>query len=370
MKKFKSNDGIAGWKFDHPLERLLEKAADKSELGKKLYVWFYATFDKDYYQKGLTFIEKNIANFAGNVTPAEKKKLIVDMVYSLHRFGCPFDEYFLFDYPNLNVRGRDSFITDKLRWGYYSQMNLDENKILFNDKHKAYELFHKFYKRELLEIQDDGAAEAFYAFLQRHPCFIAKPFDGSGGKGIFVVNSNDYADKTELFKMLRQKGHIVVEELIQQAKEMAVFNASSVNTVRVPTLRLRDRVIVYQPFLRTGKSGAIVDNASSGGILAAVDPDTGICFTKGLDENGKSYLRHPESNICYPGFQIPRWEEAVALVTELSAVVSTNHYVGWDIALTDEGWVMIEGNPRGQLLAQYATGKGIKQELEALIQQM
>ena len=34
-------------------------------------------------------------------------------------------------------------------------------------------------------------------------------------------------------------------------------------------------------------------------------------------------------------------------------------YIGWDFALTDKGWVLIEGN-WGQLVGQYATKVGVK----------
>ena len=61
---------------------------------------------------------------------------------------------------------------------------------------------------------------------------------------------------------------------------------------------------------------------------------------------------------------------AVALAKELAGVIGTNHYVGWDLALTDKGWVMVEGNPRGQFIMQIATRKGIKAELEQYIAQM
>lgn len=370
MKKLANNDGIAGWKIDSPIERFLEKWADKSKVGKSLYVSFYKVFDREYYEKGLKFIDKNIALFLGEVTPEERKELIVDMVYSLHRFGCAFDEYFMFDYPRLNLEGRSSFITDKIRWDYYARMNREENKILFNDKQKAYRLFHKYYKRELIEIMSDADEEKLNDFLSRHSRFIVKPFDGSGGKGIFVADLADFADTKAVFVMLREKGHVVVEQLIEQASEMAVFNQSSVNTVRVPTLKLKDRVVVFGPVLRTGNGTAVVDNASSGGIIAALDAQTGIVIAKGMDEKGNHYIKHPVSGVVYPGFRIPKWEEAVALVTELAHVVETNNYVGWDIALTKDGWVMVEGNPRGQWLAQYATAKGLKKELEAYISQM
>ena len=306
----------------------------------------------------------------GDISEEQKKEYIIDMVYSLHRFGCPFDEYFLFGYPTLNVKGREEFITDKRRWEYYAKMNTEENKEIFNDKRKAYDTFGKYYKRELIEVKSDEDEEKFLDFLSRNSRFIVKPYNGSGGRGIFVADSADYSDSKAMFAMLREKGHVVIEQLIRPAAEMAVFNASSVNTVRVPTLRLKDRVVVFEPFLRTGLGNAVVDNAASGGAFAPIDPETGMCTMAAVDEFGRKYLKHPKSGVVYPGFQIPKWKEAVAFVTELSEVLPDNHYVGWDIALTEDGWVMVEGNPRGQLVSQYATKKGCRKLLESYMSRM
>ena len=370
MKKTTNRDGIAGWKIDHPIERFLSKRADRSKLGKHLYVNFYKHFDREYYNKGLKFIDRNIQIFVGDVTAAQRKQYIYDMVYSLHRFGCMFDEYFLYDYPNLNIRGRESFITDKIRWDYYAQMNLDENKELFNNKRKAYDIFHKHYKRQLLEIVSEDDAIPFYAFLKENPRFIVKPLAGSGGKGIYIADSSHYASPAAVFASILEKAPVVVEELIHQSESLAVLHPASLNTVRIPTLKLKDRVVIFHPVLRIGLGDSVVDNASSGGILVGVDATTGICLKHGVDEAGHAYIRHPDTQIVLPGFQIPRWEEAIATVTELAHVIETNHYVGWDMALTNQGWVMVEGNPRGQFIMQIATQRGIKEELESYISQM
>lgn len=46
----------------------------------------------------------------------DQEKLTVDMIYSLHRFGCMFKECFLFQFYKLNTVGREEFITDKKRY--------------------------------------------------------------------------------------------------------------------------------------------------------------------------------------------------------------------------------------------------------------
>lgn len=370
MKKIKNNDGIAPWKIDHPVERLLARAADIGPFGKYLYVNFYKVFDRAYFQKGLSFIRKTVKNFVGEVSEKQLREYTYDMVYSLHRFGCMFDEYFLYDYPNLNTQGRESFITDKIRWDFYARMNLDENKELFNNKRKAYERFGSFYHRELMEVLGDDDADAFRAFVQRHSRFIVKPIDGSGGKGVYITSAERYPSLDAMFADIRKNGPVVLEELICQSQEMAALHPASLNTVRVPTLKLKDRVVVFRPFLRIGCGDSVVDNAASGGVFIAVDAATGICNTEGVDEFGNRYLRHPDTGVVLPGFQIPRWEEAVALANQLAQVVESNHYVGWDLALTDDGWIMVEGNPRGQFVIQIATRKGVKDEINGYIAQM
>lgn len=51
-----------------------------------------------------------------------------------------------------------------------------------------------------------------------------------------------------MFTDIRKKGAVVVEELVCQVDEMAALHPSSLNSVRVPTLKLKDRIVIYRPF--------------------------------------------------------------------------------------------------------------------------
>ena len=105
----------------------------------------------------------------------------------------------------------------------------------------------------------------------------------------------------------------------------------------------------------------IVDNAGSGGIISNVDSNTGLIYTDGFDENGKSYKCHPDSGLNFKGWQIPLWKELIETVKSVHMAMSDHIYVGWDFALTDNGWVLIEGN-WGQFLNQYVDKVGRKEE--------
>lgn len=371
MKKIRCKDGIAPWKIDNPIERWLGRRADTSTFWKKAYVLFYKIFDGKYYKKGVEFIRKQIDASVGVVDKKRFKKYTTDMVYSLHRFGCMFDEYFLFEYEKLNAYERSSFITDKIRWQYYRLMNKDENLEIFNNKKKAYDVFKEYFKRELLEFNADTDKDEFCNFFEKHKRIIVKPIDGSGGRGIFILNSSQFEKPEDAYALLKEsKKTYVLEELIRQSSQMSALHPTTVNTVRVPTVRNKDGVVVFHPALRVGRGDTVVDNAFSGGIFAGVCPKTGKVITDGANEKNQRFVAHPDTGVVFNGFQVPRWDEAVAFVKKLATVVEGNNYVGWDIALTEDGWVLVEGNPRGQFVEQYATKKGVREELETLIERM
>ena len=56
------------------------------------------------------------------------------------------------------------------------------------------------------------------------------------------------------------------------------------------------------------------------------------------------------------------------LAKELSGVVPTCQFVGWDFAYTDDGWVVVEGNSKAQFICfQTASQKGYREKLEKMI---
>ena len=67
------------------------------------------------------------------------------------------------------------------------------------------------------------------------------------------------------------------------------------------------------------------------------------------------------------GYKIPFWSEAKALVRELAQVVPENRYTGWDLALTDGGWVLVEANRRAQFGFQMSLQKGFRKEIDGYL---
>lgn len=313
-------------------------------------------------------INREIKIFKGEIDEKQKRELIVDMIYSLHRFGAMFTEYFLFDFPHLNTVGREAFITDKMRYVYCEILNPKDNICLFDQKDKTYSLFGKYFKREVLLLSDEKDFEKFVSFVGRHSVFIKKPIHGSCGRGIKLLSTNQHENVAKLFDNLIADGPCLVEQKVSNHHEIRRIYPKGLSTIRIPTIRTENGTEIFASIIRIGHGGSIVDNVGSGGIVAVVDIDSGIVETPGYDKKGNKYLIHPDTSELIVGFKVPFWEAAKTLAKELSEVVPSNRYVGWDLALTEDGWVMIEGNARGELyMQQFPNRIGIKDWLDSLM---
>lgn len=193
-----------------------------------------------------------------------------------------------------------------------------------------------------------------------------KPLSECCGSGVELVRKGQ-TDASGLLARLPEGG-AVVEERILQSSEMAAFHPESLNTVRVPCVMCRDSVHVVTPFFRMGRGDSVVDNAGAGGIFASVDAATGMVTTDGFDEDGRSYPFHPDTGVAVRGSRLPDWEGALDLVTKLMRLVPEDRYVGWDLAHTDKGWDVVEGNAQGQFVMQFADKIGLRKQFEELIE--
>ena len=268
---------ITKWKHDNWFENWLGEKADTSEFWKNLYVLYYLLIDSSYYKKGLPYIQAEIVRQMPNVDGLAGVNLRRDMVYSLHRFGASFEEYFLYNFYNLNVHGRQKYNNLKMQYGYCELVNKTEIRHLFENKGECYRLFRDFYRRDLVEVTCLDDHLRFKEFVAKHPSFIYKPLNGHSGIGIKIfrdIRLEDEEAVDDIFTL--GDGCFVAEELIEQAEGMAVLHKQSINTIRISTFSLRGEVTLLGAALRMGTGNSMVNNAGAGGIYASVDIKEGI----------------------------------------------------------------------------------------------
>lgn len=345
----------------------IKNAIKGTKIGKKL---------RDMYQKR-GFTKKNAKDtfdkFVGftSLKETDKNRIVADMLKEARKYSFGFDEYFMFHFYEKTSEERREYVSCRERISYCERMNSIKNMIIFDDKALSYKVFKKYYKRDLAGIFSENDEDIFKNFISQHERFIVKPFDGAGGYGIQIMNGDKNYPKRQLMELLaKYKKGFVIEELIIQSNELSQLHPESVNTLRMPTVLFKDRTDIIHPVLRVGRGGNIVDNSHSGGISCGIDVDTGKIISA-ADANGRRYETHPDTGVRLIGFNVPDWEEAKSLAIELARVLPDNKYTGWDLAHTENGWIMQEGNDRGDFdIFQLTSNSGFRKEIEQIVNEL
>lgn len=139
---------------------------------------------------------------------------------------------------------------------------------------------------------------------------------------------------------------IIQDRIKNQAKFMSQFHPASINTIRIVTVKEEKNVDAICAFARFGINNRGSDNWSSGGILVGIDVNTGEFEEYGLFKPGvgTKSLSHPNTNVTFKGQIVPNWKEIVEYAKSLHEIFYDLHSIGWDVCLTEDGPLIIEGN--------------------------
>lgn len=268
--------------------------------------------------------------------------MIIEWYYFFDNFGFDYDDYFDYEIFNKDVKDLDKFLNKGYKKVIYRACNdrnythYCKNKGDFNKK------FKKFVQRDWIAAEECSIKE-FKKFIDKHPRFFAKPIEGTGGASAKIVEYN--GDLQSLYNECVQNKYIC-EEIVKQHKDMANFNASTLNTLRLYTLVPVDgNPIITLGNARFGRLGNDVDNFHSGGVSAVIDLETGKLTSDAINRAHVKVSNHPDSGVKFKGFQIPNFEECKKTVCEAALVVKELRHVGWDVAIAEDGHIeLIEGN--------------------------
>jgi len=305
--------------------------------------------------------EKTIAEFGRPYS----EELCRDMVWKYCRHMTSLKEYFKYGLEGKTPKQIEEFVGSRELRFWVSRFNDPDKRNIFSNKYDTYLTFKKYYKRQVIKADNPEDEEPFKRFVLSHEKVSVKPLNGQSGAGVRWIQACDDGEAYKLFYQLMNdypKG-FVAEEPIEQCKDMKAFHPQSVNTLRITSILHKDGVRIWHPFMRCGMGDAIVDNYCTGGLMILIDPDTGVTQNC-IDNLGRPYETHPDTGKTLKGCQIPRWDEALELVRELARVVPKIRYVGWDLALTDTGWVVVEGNSRPSMMQQGVNKEGYKKEFK------
>lgn len=318
-------------------------------------------------------IDKFIDIYEGEVTPERKSQIKKLMLEAMTKYRWDFDEFYIFHYEDIDEQKRRSFAPEFDKNTFADLVNDPKQADVFLDKWTTYQYFKEFFGRDIYNIRSlvDIESTKFATFVEKHPRFILKPVFGTRGAGIEVVEFKAVAEAKKYLSDLYKSGvtAIIIEELIVQHDKLAELHKESANTLRVITIRYEDRVDVIHAYLRVGKGNSVIDNASAGGVFGVVNIETGRIYAA-CDRWGNQFDVHPDSGKHLIDFEVPRWEEVKDLVKKAAQVLPKVHYVGWDVAVTNKGCVLIEGNDKGRWSFQFAKQEGFRDEMNQILKEL
>lgn len=194
---------------------------------------------------------------------------------------------------------------------------------------------------------------------------IAKPTDGEGGSGFQKLGTP--ADAEVLTRLLKERfgssrATWVVQPLVPIHPDLADLALGALPTLRIVTILDEAGMpeVVSATLRFASDPAAEVDNMKAGGLLSAVDLPSGAIGVACKGYGGGDYERHPVTGAPITGRVLPHWEESKALVVRAHQAFGEYALIGWDVAMTPEGPLLIEGNGKpGVLMPQRAARVGL-----------
>jgi hypothetical protein len=195
--------------------------------------------------------------------------------------------------------------------------------------------------------------------------FVVKPAHGVYGRGVRVLErtqdgflevGGSRLSTSDLYRAMASdpvdRKFVIQERLRSHPDLEELSGVPFLQTVRVITHVGPDgcaRVLLANFKVIVGES--CVDNyhqGRSGNLYTHVEPASGrLDDAVGRDSGGLGvtvYPRHPKTGRSFAGFLLPHWEATRALVSRAAIALLPLRSIGWDVALTPEGPVLVEGN--------------------------
>lgn len=335
-----------------------------------------------YNSRVVSKIEKTILDNMPSATQEERQSMFFRSIYDYWMYGNNISEEFCYRFYQKSHEEKITYLTYNNRMPYMYHLNDKKDAHYLNNKYDAYLELKKFYLRDVIMLRSNEDFNAFCDFADKHNIFVVKPEDLGYATGVYRYSVPEGADKREIFDRLlqeakslsnkygwagRDSNSLILEEVIDQDDALSKMHPASANGIRCTTINVNGKVYIYHPWFKIGVDGEFVTGGAVGSLLAGINAETGEVDTLGYNEKGESFYYHPTTGVEIPGFKIPKWDELVEILKEIGAHFPTIHYIGWDMVLSKKGWCIMEGNFTGECLWQLLYGKGMKAELEALI---
>lgn len=272
-------------------------------------------------------------------------------------------------------KDRDSFLLDKEYFDKAGRINGEAGRDALNNKTVLYERCPQFLGRRCIDITQASEEESLQ-FIEDHDVFVGKRNYGSGGERFSIYETKGQTAK-EILDTVKEKKQKLLEGFIVQHDSVAQIYPNAVNTIRIHTANNGIEVKNFlKPKMRIGCGGACIDIGSGkGGYRLVLNEDGTVDKAVYVDKYGfvDKTDYHQDTGVVFSQLTIPYVKEALELTRKAAEYFPETPFIGWDIAITPTGPVIVEGNATSGCLSTYQfieylyNGKGLKHEFNEML---
>lgn len=224
----------------------------------------------------------------------------------------------------LNDHDEALILQDKNMYGFYYQKEDRPYEVCRNVRGIFYND-----KNEII-----SSSQAVDEILRYGNSLIVKPtVDTEQGHNVIRLSQYDRNDIVNLFSKYQE--NFVFQEAVNQIDEIAVFNPTSLNTIRIVSLFLNGKYSVLASALRCGAKGAIIDNAGGGGMMVGIHED-GTLYDYGINKSG-TIFQMSHTGVTLKGYKLKCFQNVTRYVRHLHEQMPFLPFIGWDIAVRKDG---------------------------------
>lgn len=320
------------------------------EMRPLIYKWWYKTMIQDLKSNnGLTLAQKKWAYDRGFLS------------YRIKQYGLNDENYkdYISDYDYRYLR----HINNKYRTWL-------EDKITVKYICSEYpEFFPKYYyhvsvrngEKRVIPLMDapsqsEASLDAVFDLVKKEGSLACKPQKGSQGDGFYKLSYEDGkyfmnhepATREEILEILGDpESQYLITEYIKQHPLIDDIYSGAVNTMRVISFMKDGKTPqIGNAYMRFGSTATgAVDNMGAGGMTVEIDEKTGRFFNAMMitDNTIIPIDKHPDTGAPMEGY-IPHWDEIVEGIKELHRAMPELEYLGFDVAITEDGMRLPEIN--------------------------
>jgi Sugar-transfer associated ATP-grasp len=194
--------------------------------------------------------------------------------------------------------------------------------------------------------------------------FVFKPTTGVYGRGIlalrfdgttFVGPAGRSHSAEDLFAHVARSEYrrwLLQDRIYPHRDLVALAGTNYLQTARVISyLDARNRPQIPIAWLRIIGADSVVDNfkfGMSGNLVGTIDLATGrLEHVLGPKQPGpglRVWSHHPGTSVAFDDFRVPFMDEVRDLVSRAALAFAPLRTIGWDVAISDTGPSLIEGN--------------------------